>query len=194
MKKFAEEILTWVISPTARGDPDCMKAPWNSPSGFPPFTNMWIDVETAPALWPQLKDVSRLWVKEPLHLHRHLPRIATEFADILLYPIKCQTLCDEKCFNINYVDCSNTHDPEARDCPLWRLWLLDQPRTRVLERHEFVWNAIERIDVTRERTWKARNKNEYRPKLQWSTWVMLTDSWDWHRSQAAEARLSDSLW
>ena len=60
------------------GDPDSMNAAWNSPSVFPPFTNIWIETEIDPALSPQLKDVSRVQIKRVFHLHRHFRRIATE--------------------------------------------------------------------------------------------------------------------
>ena len=60
------------------GDPDSMNAARNSPSVFPPLTNIWIETEIDPALCPQLKAVSRVQAKRALHLHRHFRRIATE--------------------------------------------------------------------------------------------------------------------
>ena len=103
------------------GDPDCMNAARNRPSVFPPFVNIWSDIEIAPALSPQLKGVSRLGIKEPPHLHRHFRRIATKCVNILLYPTKCQTLCKARYYNGDYAECLNTHDPIAQDSLCGRL-------------------------------------------------------------------------
>ena len=81
-----------------------MNAARNRPSGFPPFANIWSDTEIAPALSPQLKKVSKFRVNEPLHLHGHFIRITTEFANILLHPTKCQSLCEAKCYNFDQDD------------------------------------------------------------------------------------------
>ena len=69
-----------------------MNAARNSPSLFPPFTSIWSDTEIDPALSPQLKDISRLHIEKPVHLHCDFRRISTECVNILLYPMKRHTL------------------------------------------------------------------------------------------------------
>ena len=123
-RKFSKifgNLPTSVMSPVGSGDPDCMNAARNRPSVFPPFVNIWSDTETAPALWPQLREVSRLHVEGPPHLHRYFRRIATKCVNILLYPTKCQSLCTSKCKNFDHTECPNAHDPTARDCLRGRL-------------------------------------------------------------------------
>jgi hypothetical protein len=90
---FAVYMLTAVISLAGRGDPDSMNAARNNPSASPPFVTIWSDTEIEPALSPQLNDVSRLRDNRSLRLHGHFGRIATKDMDVLLYPVKCQTLC-----------------------------------------------------------------------------------------------------
>ena len=75
-----------MISPTIRGEPDCMNAPWKSPSLWPPFVIIWRATDTDPALSPQLEyftvrtallqydNTRHTWLPCPCLLRKHQRR------------------------------------------------------------------------------------------------------------------------